>query len=63
MLENTFWNFFIASGDPEVYVQYREYCNAREEQIKGGDHQDEGTDRGRSAHGRTGQTTDGSMRG
>lgn len=66
MLEQTFWNYFMASGDPGIYTQYREYHEARmrrEEQLHGGEHQDPGNYRKRSANGGTGQTAGDSMRG
>lgn len=63
MLEHTFWNYFAASGDPEIYLQYRAYCSAQEEQKHGSEYQDEGADRERSSHGRTGQTPGDPVRG
>ena len=63
MLEHTFWNYFAASGDPKIYLQYRAYCSAQEENQPGSEHQDERADCERSPHGRTGQAPGDSVRG
>lgn len=56
MLEHIFWNLFIASGNPETYMQYRAYQEVwQKEWMYGKNDQDQGNHRGGDTHRRAGQ--------